>query len=158
MNARSTAVRIAILLAASALLAGTAAAGGLPKGARKLSTAQVKALYSGHTAVWKKSKEYFVPDGTVRHVKNDGTLYGVGKWHARGNTVCSDLTWHSLKDGSSGKMKDCWSWARKGGTYYTEWKGSDGSSNGWYTSEAGKLRKGDLVTPRWKKAKAKAGS
>ena len=113
MNGRSTAVRIAALLAVSALLAGTAAAGGLPKGARKLSTAQVKALYSGHTGVWSKSKEYFVPDGTVRHVKNDGTLYGVGKWHARGNTVCADLTWHSLKDGSSGKTRDCWSWARK---------------------------------------------
>ena len=80
-------LRIAILLAVSALLAGTAAAGGLPKGARKLSTAQVKALYSGHTGVWSKSKEYFVPDGTVRHVKNDGTLYGVGKWRSRGNTV-----------------------------------------------------------------------
>ncbi|MBL4783808.1 MAG: DUF995 domain-containing protein [Cohaesibacteraceae bacterium] len=81
--------------------------------AKKLSSAQVKKIYSGKTANWKRTKGYFAPDGTFLSWHRKNKHYVVGKWKVNGNKTCKSGTWHAPSSGETGSMKKGDSVSRK---------------------------------------------
>lgn len=81
---------ILIMSAAMAALVPTMSlADALPKNAVPLTTAEARALYSGKSTNWSKSRAYFAPDNTALMYGKDKTWYGEGKWTVDGNKVCN---------------------------------------------------------------------
>lgn len=150
---RSTAVALAATVLVALPL--SAQAKKLPETAVKLTAAETKALYSGKASNWRTSKAFFAPDGTFLLVKKDRSLIGEGKWTVKGNKVCTKAKWYSLKDGSSDNFWDCWTWYKDGRKYWTQWKGSSGSSEGFYDNEKRKLIGINTVSAQFKRLKAK---
>ena len=132
----------------------------LPETATKLSPAEVKMLYAGKSSNWDSSKAYFAPDGTYLMVAKDKSWYGEGRWTVSGNKACASITWHTVKDGKSGKGKpDCWTWNKDGKKYWVLWSGDKGKkgypADYWWDGELKKMKKGDSVTAAYNKLKSK---
>jgi hypothetical protein len=152
-------ITAAFLLAASAI---AALADDMPKGAVKLTSAEVTAVYSGKTIKWLDGNDgdaiaYFAPGGVILMYGPKKDWYGEGKWTASGNKVCQHITWHAVKDGKSGSTTPhCWTYVRdpkgKLWSYYSH----EGKSNDWWDGEQKRLSKGDKVTKTYNALKAKA--
>jgi len=124
--------------------------------AKKLSSAQVKKIYAGKTANWKRTKGYFAPDGTflIWHRKNKH--YVVGKWKVSRNRMCKSGTWYDPSSGETSPMKkDCTKWVIDKKKYWSLWDGDENGKDGWYGKEMKKMKKGDSVSRKVKALQAK---
>lgn len=130
-----------------------ASAGELPATAVKMSSAEVKALYSGKTADWSRSQAYFAPNGTTKNVSKQGKWVGNGTWTVRGNRICMKTKGTSFSSGKAWSVRDCWSWFRDGKKTWTLWSvrfnGEKPSKKDYYNGEARKLKSGDRTKRRY---------
>ena len=140
----------------------SASAGELPASAVKLSSAEIKALYSGKTADWSRSQAYFAPNGTTKNVSKQGKWVGNGTWTVRGNRICMKTKGTSFSSGKAWSVRDCWSWFRDGKKTWTLWSvrfnGEKPSKKDYYTGEAKKLKTGDRTKRRYNRLVKKLDS
>lgn len=124
-----SALATAVSLGIFGILATHSFAASLPKGATELSSAEVKAMYSGKSADWKSVRVHFAPDGTAKLVRKDKKAYGEGKWSVSGNEMCMTITPIDVAKGKRRAMKDCYSWHQSGDRYFMRWSGDEGKND-----------------------------
>jgi hypothetical protein len=139
---------LAFALSYLIMIPASAYATPLPKGSVAFSPSEVKALYSGNSAVWSaKNKAYFAEDSTVQGF--NGEYKFTGTWRVNKNESC--MTVKVVGDKSGKSYTDCWSWFRgPDGQAWTRWSvrydGSKAPKNDYYKDEKTKLKIGNLVS------------
>jgi Protein of unknown function (DUF995) len=140
---------ICILLFPVALSA-PALADKLPKTAVPLTSAEVTALYSGHTVVWQPSiMVYFAADGSAKQL-----IQGISKpgtWSVKDNEFCMAIQGVDAKtkklDGKT--YTDCWQWLKDKKKYYTlyskHWDDAKVDMTNYNTKDIKTLKAGDLI-------------
>jgi Protein of unknown function (DUF995) len=127
-----------LLLTASAMMAANVSlADTLPDNAMKLTATEARSLYAGRSSNWSEARAYFAPDGTYLIHAKDKTWFGEGRWTARGNKVCAEARFTSVKDGtkSNGGKVHCWTWYKAGKKYVSIWSGEAGNKDGYCSCE-----------------------
>lgn len=165
----------AALLAFPLMTVGAASfADTLPKNAVPLSSAEVSAIYSGKSIIWRGGKNgaYLASSGKAIGVYTDWhddikpnekwTGYWAGTWSTRGNQMCIRYSGYDLVDKKPFPADMmCWKWYRAGSAYYTiqskmERGKRPSGPNDYYTKEATKLRSGDRISTWFNQYKSKA--
>jgi Protein of unknown function (DUF995) len=139
--------------------------GTLPEGAVPLTAAETQALYVGHTA------KYDIPNGVARYTwKADGKVLATwegkngdvspaeGAWTVSGNQFCYDADFLSTDTGKSAHHESvCRQWWKVGKARWLKNASGDEYQHQGdiYRSEYANLSKGDQVSAKYAKFKAK---
>ena len=118
----------------SAFAVTTVFAQSMPKGATKLTPAEIQKVYSGKRGEWGDIRGYFYPTGQfVSYDARKSEWWFEGRWTVKGNVMCLSGNGHGVKDGSVHplKQRDCNTWIReKNGALKQSWSQSPGWSDG----------------------------
>jgi hypothetical protein len=139
--------------------------GTLPESAIPLTAAETQALYVGHTA------KYDIPTGVARYTwKPDGKVLATwegkngdvspadGAWTVSGNQFCYDADFHSTDTGKSVHHESlCRQWWKAGKVLWLKNASGDEYQHQGdiYRSEYANLTKGDQLSAKYAKFKAK---
>ncbi len=99
-------------------LADTNSKSGVP-----MTTSEVRALYSGNSALWPSSKAYFKPTGIVIGLYGNPIIETYsGTWNVSGNRMCMSVkTFNIASKKSDGKtFTDCWAYYTSGSKAYSK--------------------------------------
>ena len=139
--------------------------GTLPEGAIPLTAEEIQALYVGHTA------KYDIPTGVARYTwkangkvlatwegKNGDVSPADGAWTVSGNQFCYDADFLSIDTGKSAHHESvCRQWWKAGKVRWLKNASGDEYQHQGdiYRSEYANLTKGDQVSAKYAKFKAK---
>jgi Protein of unknown function (DUF995) len=166
MNVALTRILMAALtLLTFALPARATNQGTLPEGAIPLTPVETQALYVGHTA------KYDIPDGVVRYTwkadgkalatwegKNGDVSPAEGTWTVSDNQFCYALDFYSTEAGKPvHHVAFCRQWWKVGKARWLKNASGDEYQHQGdiYSSEYANLTKGDQVSAKYAKFKAK---
>ncbi len=124
----------------------------LPKNATPLTPDEVRAIYSGKTAVYSSSDVYFDPNGTTKGIfgKPKATTTFKGTWDVKDNERCMS----NKAKGDPKTYTDCNAFWRSEKKIYSLWTVHyDGSKpdkvNGYWTGEVKLQKSGDRVSKKY---------
>ena len=144
-----------ILVSILAAQVSAALADNLPKSAKPMSAGEVRAVYSGKSAVWDDARAFFAPDGGVIGYNSKEKVTFSGSWSVSSNRNCMKVAWKSTKSADSGKSSDCWQWYKDGKKIWTLWStrydGSKPKKDDYYQGEVKSLKAGDKVSKEYAK-------